>query len=616
MGTDSQRPASGRAALMAFISRERWGLLVAALFLAGGAIAYATTPAAWRPGSDGYYSYLYARSLAFDGDIDFTNDYRTCGDPFGLGVDRGTGHPDNIFYVGPALLWTPVLLVMRLIGLSGNGCGLPWTLICLGLTTLVGAAASLFTYAFLSAFFSRGLAALAVALTLFGGPALLFAGALPSYGHLYELAFSSLFGLACVRSIGSPSHRWFVCLALTLAALILQRASNLSFVLLPVVLASSRGESQRFRLMAATAGGLLLGAGPVLLINAYLYDSFFTFSHGPYFLNLEHAHPWLTLFDAEEGVFLYWPAVWPSLFGLFFVREPKLRLFARALGAIALILLLINSSAIDWAPARRFLSLAPFFALGIAALLARITDKLGKPDGPYGVLAAGAIVLPLWSWSLGFTWGASRGYVELGKPQTQASLYGGGITAFWMLLDRTVGTVPILPAELWTAARYGVDHRAFGDAAFPRWYVRDFRTLEWQGRRIDLDVLTQQRLTEGLSPATSRGAMRMKATTARAIFATQWPFVTHLLLGAESAAPTRVRVGSAHRGDTWWSEWKALSGKQQLVFNVQAAELSSGIQELLIQEEGKTPTVTLRSLELDDRAERHAIAPERALQER
>src|SRR5690606_32000359 len=118
----------------------------------------------------------------FDQDIELTNDYGTCGDPFGLGVDRGTGHPDNIFYIGPALIWTPVLVVMRLAGVEGDGCGLPWTLVSLGATPFVGAVAAFFTYAFVSVFFPRGLAALAVALALFGGPALLFAGALPSYG--------------------------------------------------------------------------------------------------------------------------------------------------------------------------------------------------------------------------------------------------------------------------------------------------------------------------------------------------------------------------------------------------------------------------------------------------
>jgi hypothetical protein len=268
-------------------------------------------------------------------------------------------------------------------------------------------------------------------------------------------------------------------------------------------------------------------------------------------------------------------------------------------------LLLLNSATLDWAPVRRFLSLAPFFALGAAGLFSRIADKLGKPTGAYPTLAGAALVFPLWSWSLGLSFGASRGYVDLGKPQTQASLYGGGVTAFWALLDRSAGTIPILPAELWAAHRYGIDRHAFKDAAVARFYVRDFRTLEWQDRRIDLAALARQQLTGGLSvAATRRGGLKMESTTARAVFATQWPFVTHVLVGAESTTATRLRVGSVRGGQTWWSSWEPLQGREQLVIDVAGGNLGSGIQELLIQEEGKTPTVTLFSLEFDDRIER------------
>ena len=33
---------------------------------------------------DGYYTYLWARTIVFDGDLDFHEEYRTCDDPWGL----------------------------------------------------------------------------------------------------------------------------------------------------------------------------------------------------------------------------------------------------------------------------------------------------------------------------------------------------------------------------------------------------------------------------------------------------------------------------------------------------------------------------------------------------
>jgi hypothetical protein len=63
--------------------------------------------------ADGHYSFFYARSLAFDGDLDFRNDYAVCGDPYAQGIDRGTGRIDNPGYPGPAIVWVPLLTSAR-----------------------------------------------------------------------------------------------------------------------------------------------------------------------------------------------------------------------------------------------------------------------------------------------------------------------------------------------------------------------------------------------------------------------------------------------------------------------------------------------------------------------
>jgi hypothetical protein len=122
-----------------YASRERYGVVVAVAYLAVAVVVFATCPSAWRPGADGHYSYIYARSIAFDGDIDFTNDYRLCGDPFRLGGDRGSGRPDNIFYVGPAIFCAPELFLMRGAGVKGDGRGPLRNAVCLWLTLAAGA---------------------------------------------------------------------------------------------------------------------------------------------------------------------------------------------------------------------------------------------------------------------------------------------------------------------------------------------------------------------------------------------------------------------------------------------------------------------------------------------
>src|SRR5262249_13792980 len=62
---------------------------------------------------DGYYTYLWARSLVFDGDFDFRNDYRLCGDPWNLS-HTPLGDTVNYWNMGPGLFWAPVLVFDRL----------------------------------------------------------------------------------------------------------------------------------------------------------------------------------------------------------------------------------------------------------------------------------------------------------------------------------------------------------------------------------------------------------------------------------------------------------------------------------------------------------------------
>ena len=219
-----------------YLGQEREGVLLAGVFFTLAVAIFASSPDAWRPGSDGHYSYMYARSLAFDGDIDFANDYAHCGDPFRLGGDRGSGRPDNVFYVGPALFWTPILLTMRLLGVDGNGCGLPWTVACLSLSLVAGALAVFACYRFVATYFGRGVAAASVGVVVFGGPALLFTAAAPSYSHVYDFCLTAvLCGLVARMEEGANRWRLVVLASATLLALVLHRASNLVFAALPLI---------------------------------------------------------------------------------------------------------------------------------------------------------------------------------------------------------------------------------------------------------------------------------------------------------------------------------------------------------------------------------------------
>ncbi|MEO8800494.1 MAG: hypothetical protein ABI551_21555, partial [Polyangiaceae bacterium] len=72
------------------MGRVRWGVLVALVSLVLAWSLSSGDKWARGPEGDGYYAWLFARSLVYDHDVDFTNDYSICGDRWKVGADRGT----------------------------------------------------------------------------------------------------------------------------------------------------------------------------------------------------------------------------------------------------------------------------------------------------------------------------------------------------------------------------------------------------------------------------------------------------------------------------------------------------------------------------------------------
>src|SRR5262249_29256120 len=67
--------------------------------------------------SDGFYYFAYLRSMAFDRDVDFTNDYRMLGlgTKTNLFAPTPTGHAQSAWTIGPAIVWSPFFAVGHLV---------------------------------------------------------------------------------------------------------------------------------------------------------------------------------------------------------------------------------------------------------------------------------------------------------------------------------------------------------------------------------------------------------------------------------------------------------------------------------------------------------------------
>jgi hypothetical protein len=94
------------AALFAPLARARVFFLFSSLFAVGLA---AQLSLGARLQGDGFYYFAYPRSLVFDRDLDFTNDYKLLGlgDKPHLFQPTPTGHAQSAATVGPALIWAP-----------------------------------------------------------------------------------------------------------------------------------------------------------------------------------------------------------------------------------------------------------------------------------------------------------------------------------------------------------------------------------------------------------------------------------------------------------------------------------------------------------------------------
>ena len=142
---------------------------------------------------DGHYSWVMARSLAFDGDLNLANDYTACGDERSLGVEEGGGRPADPFYLGPALLWVPFLRLARaLIPVAAsapaawrNGCDGPWAHFVLTLAPLCGVLAVWLGARVARRWVSERAAAVALVVLGLGSTLLHYASLVPSYSHVW-----------------------------------------------------------------------------------------------------------------------------------------------------------------------------------------------------------------------------------------------------------------------------------------------------------------------------------------------------------------------------------------------------------------------------------------------
>lgn len=605
-------------AVGAFLRDRAGGVLAFAVTTLVCLWVYASDVRAHQPGSDGFYSWLWARSIAFDHDVDFANDYAVCGDPARVGVDRGTGHVDNPFYAGPALIWAPLLAVLRLVITVAPdasvavraGCTGPlaaWTLasgaLCAGLTAWL-------SYLVARRWVGDAPAALGAFLLGLGGNLLAYATVLSSYSHVHEAVWFAWLLHASVRAVEAPERplRW-VLAGLATSACTLQRVPDAALGLVPfaALVVACVGKPRRDALVLASS--LLVPASLGLLATAAIYQRFygtvFAMPQGRYYVQLGHAHPWLLLFGPHGGLFFVTPAAWLSVLGLpFFLRKRALAPVALgSLGAFVVVLY-VASSALDWHGAgtygaRRLVVVTALFAVTASLALDAFARWVQtRPGRLWWVL--GAVALPVAFGNLGATWALPRERLPIHDGSSQAGLYGEGTRMAWSLVDERVGDVAVLPAAALFRLRYGLPMNAWRAATADRYYTRHYRSLAWSYRGLSLSDDVVRSLVLGARPAPQ--GMLVVEPRARLVFAAGWPFATSVVVRAKAARPASLRVGLGHlTGVTWGGRARIEAGETAAYrLELPAGAWDSGLVELVFEVDDVGAGVVLERIEPDD----------------
>ena len=354
-----------------------------------------------------YFSYL--RSLVFDHDVEFGNEYERfyAADPRGLagfkstfldGRETDTGRHINFAPLGCALLWSPFYLLAhagvlgaRAAGahVAADGFSFPYVAAACYASALYGLAGLLLVHDALRApgGIPEPAATLSVAGLWLATPLLYYMTLAPAFSHAAGVfAVALLLWLTLRAAARPPASVWAwaaIGAAGGLAALV--REQDGLFLIVPAGLLLHHAISGREGGAALVRGAAMALAAVVVFIPQLLAYRALTGRFGPSRLvarKMSWPSPHLleVLFDPGHGLFAWSPLLLVAAAGLALLVWRR-RDAASVLLALALVLQVwINGAVESWTQAgafgsRRFVCSTPVFAWGLAAILAALPAR-------------------------------------------------------------------------------------------------------------------------------------------------------------------------------------------------------------------------------------------------
>lgn len=387
---------------------------------------------------DGVGYYAFARAPLIEHRLDFTKDWQFANGSFRIGrVDASgrpnpkqftaTGHIDNHFAVGPAIMWSPflvathagVIIVDHLGGhTAADGFSKPYRLaIALG-SALYGFLAIFISFRLARRYVPEQWAFLASLGIWFGSSLPVYMYFNPSWAHAPSAFAVALFVWYWLRTRGGRMLWQWILLGLLAGLMMDCYYLNAILLLLPVsecvahyrrTVAVRNAQAVRSLLArnAAFFAALVVAFLPTLITKKIIYGSYFTSGY-------EHLWVWTSpyvfkvLFSANHGLFSWTPIVIPAFAGLFLLRKYDRPLALSLLAVVAIYLYALGCYE-DWHGIssfgnRFFVSLTVIFVLGLAGVVAWL-DHVWQERRAFILAWGGVSTLVIWNLGLIFQWG-------------------------------------------------------------------------------------------------------------------------------------------------------------------------------------------------------------------
>jgi len=396
---------------------------------------------------DGVGYYAFARAPLIQHNLDFTEDYRHANESFrGARLDENnqprslfrtrTGHLDNHFTVGPAILWTPLLLVThagvllaRALGSSvpADGFSTPYRITMALATAIYGFLGLLLAFRLARQYVHERWALLATIAIWWASSLPVYMYFNPSWSHAHSAFAVALFLWYWHETRSSRALSQWLLLAL-IAGLMLNVYYPNTMVLAVLVVeavpqylsafrsGSRGGASEAPRLADLLVRHLFFGLVvlvcllPTFITRYIVYGGAFESGYIPLRDWLWRSPAFLAvLFASNHGLLVWTPILLFAIVGLILFRWREPRVGAPFLAAFLAFYLFIVCYP-DWAGIssygnRFFVSLTALFILGLAVILEHFARFFHSRRAAFATVSAVLALFILWNAGLMFQWG-------------------------------------------------------------------------------------------------------------------------------------------------------------------------------------------------------------------